>query len=559
MSEKIKVTIVIDDEKQNREIDGSLGKNRILTHDTSMTLMSTLLQNNLMEGSFCGGRGDCGRCMVQFIQGAPLPIPLERGRLEAEELRKGYRLSCLTKPKNDCVIKFMFPKEKEIAIVTEMIELSSDIDCIGHPTEYTEKRKWDVIQSDGGSNLGERIGDEKAAVINTGIMIETNTDSDQVSRDSHIVAVDLGTTTIAMQLRNMDTGETVDTYCGMNPQRKFGADVLSRIQASCDGYREELRQCVWEVLERGVGQFIRAAGAETIACICIAGNTAMGHLLMGYDVSSLGKSPFIPVEIGLQRCEGPFGIPLYITPGISAFVGGDIVAGLYVLGMLCVPKGKQDARKCVTGQAKKVRLLIDLGTNGEMAITDGSSLMVTATAAGPAFEGGTEKAVVGTDMIAVAASLKRKGILDATGLLADPYFNEGIHVRTPQGEFFLRNQDIRALQMAKAAVRAGAEILWEKMGRPEIEKVYLAGGFGYYLDVEAAFAIGLLPEHMRGSVQAVGNTSLEGAFRIGRDLYRQTMDIRLLEAGLSSVRSMNLAQQAEFEDLYLQHMDLGRD
>ena len=132
-------------------------------------------------------------------------------------------------------------------------------------------------------------------------------------------------------------------------------------------------------------------------------------------------------------------------------------------------------------------------------------------------------------------------------------------MRTPQGEFFLRNQDIRALQMAKAAVRAGAEILWEKMGRPEIEKVYLAGGFGYYLDVEAAFAIGLLPEHMRGSVQAVGNTSLEGAFRIGRDLYRQTMDIRLLEAGLSSVRSMNLAQQAEFEDLYLQHMDLGRD
>ena len=269
MSEKIKVTIVIDDEKQNREIDGSLGKNRILTHDTSMTLMSTLLQNNLMEGSFCGGRGDCGRCMVQFIQGAPLPTQLERGRLEAEELRKGYRLSCLTKPKNDCVIKFMFPKEKEIAIVTEMIELSSDIDCIGHPTEYTEKRKWDVIQSDGGSNLGERIGDEKAAVINTGIMIETNTDSDQVSRDSHIVAVDLGTTTIAMQLRNMDTGETVDTYCGMNPQRKFGADVLSRIQASCDGYREELRQCVWD-----------SAGACTYVCMGSAG-TGSGAVYTG--------------------------------------------------------------------------------------------------------------------------------------------------------------------------------------------------------------------------------------------------------------------------------------
>ena len=101
-------------------------------------------------------------------------------------------------------------------------------------------------------------------------------------------------------------------------------------------------------------------------------------------------------------------------------------------------------------------------------------MLVTATAAGPAFEGGTRKAVVGTDMIAVTASLMKEGILDETGLLAEPYFTQGVHIHTKKGALGLTNQDIRALQMAKAAVRAGAEILWEQMGRPKIEQVYLA-------------------------------------------------------------------------------------
>lgn len=507
MSEKIKITIVTDDEKQNIEIGDKSKEFVTVTHDPSATLMSTLLRNNLIEGNLCGGRGDCGRCMVRFIQGAPLPTSLERSRLKAEELRMGYRLSCLARPKDDCVIKLVFPREHQIPIVTKMVDLSENIDLIGQRNKSSVFRKVDVI-----------------------------------------IAVDLGTTTIAMQLRQVDTGEVIDTYCEMNPQRKYGADVLSRIQASCDGYGEALKQCVWEVLERGVRQFTASVNIESISGICIAGNTTMEHLFMGYDVSSLGRSPFTPVEIGLQKCKGPFAIPIYITPGISTFVGGDIVAGLYTLGMI-----PGDGKK--PGQ-EKICLLIDLGTNGEMAITDGTDMLVTATAAGPAFEGGTEKAVVGTDMIAVTSSLRKKAILDETGLLTEPYFTQGVEIHTQRGNFTLGNQDIRALQMAKAAVRAGVEILWEQMGRPQIERVYLAGGFGYYLDVEAAFAIGLLPEHMRGSVQAVGNTSLEGAFRIGRDLCRGVTDGRTLEGNLSYVRTINLAQQEVFERLYLEYMNL---
>ena len=157
-------------------------------------------------------------------------------------------------------------------------------------------------------------------------------------------------------------------------------------------------------------------------------------------------------------------------------------------------------------------------------------------------------------MVANTAFLLRQGLVDETGLLQEPYFTEGIDVGRPAVR--IRNKDIRNLQMAKAAVRAGIEILWKEMGCPEIKKVYLAGGFGYYLDVEAAFCIGLLPEHMRGRVSAVGNTSLAGAYHIGCDLLHGKIDRREMEEELSAVLKINLAEQEEFETLYMRYMNL---
>lgn len=296
---------------------------------------------------------------------------------------------------------------------------------------------------------------------------------------------------------------------------------------------------------------------------------------MGYDVSSLGSSPFTPAELGLQEYKNPaWDFPVWLTPGISAFVGGDIAAGLYALDMLhplVAAERREDGTAghaaarmpegIVAGhsadQSTRVTFLIDLGTNGELAITDGRRMIVTATAAGPAFEGGAGAEIVGSDMIACAAELLRKGILDETGLLAEPYFTEGVTVGEPAVR--LRNQDIRDLQMAKAAVRAGIELLWRQMGEPELERVYLAGGFGYYLDVEAAFEIGLLPERMRGRVQSAGNMSLAGAYRIGRDLWRHKTDRHMLAARLSSIESINLAAQEDFEGLYIRYMNFRKE
>lgn len=538
MSEEVKITIVIENEKLNNNVNDLMGQSVILTHDSSMTIMSTLLKNDLIKGSFCGGRGDCGRCKIQFLNGATSPTALERSTMEPDELRQGYRLACLAKPKDDCTIKLALVDAPKIAILSNMISVTENIDREGQRTSKTKKQKPNVMESDvdtvQATNKPDWSGDGVTCVMN-------NKTTDVM------IAVDLGTTTIAMQLVEMNTGRIVDTYCEMNPQRRYGADVLSRIQASCEGNRETLQRLAAEVLERGVERFIKQT--VSIKCMCIAGNTTMEHLLMGYDVSALGSSPFTPVEIGLQEYRHPaWDFTVWITPGISAFVGGDIVAGLYACGMLT--------------KYLPPSLLIDLGTNGEMAITDGRRMIVTATAAGPAFEGGASAGIVGSDMIACTADLLRQGILDETGLLAEPFFAEGVSVKIAdsiESSLYITQADIRSLQTAKAAVRAGVEVLLRRLEvrRDQDVHVYLAGGFGYYLDVESAFRVGLLPEHMRGHVQAVGNSALEGAYQIGRDLWQHKIDQQTLEQSLSSIESINLARQEEFEKLYIQYMNFN--
>lgn len=558
MSKKIKITVVMHNEKLNNAADDSEGKSVIVTHDSSVTIMSSLLKNDLINGSFCGGRGDCGRCRIQFLEGATAPSALERRVMEAEELRQGYRLACLAKPKDDCTIRLALTNAPEIAIISNVIGVTESNDSNSQQDSKTVNRKLDVMKSTDSIVSGNETVNNKTDVM---------------------IAVDLGTTTIAMQLMTMDTGRVLDTYCEMNPQRRYAADVLSRIQASCEGNREILRRLVVEVLERGVAYF--GNQTDCVKCMCIAGNTTMRHLFMGYDVSSLGHSPFTPVEIGLQEYKHPaWGFTVWLVPGISAFVGGDIVAGLYARGMLT--ERLQDSFAEQKGQAgqEELSLLIDLGTNGEMAITDGMRMIVTATAAGPAFEGGAGARIVGSDMIKCTSELLRQGIMDETGLLAEPFFQKGVSVQsigeegyrfTPgrgDSSLYLTQEDVRALQMAKAAVRAGVEVLVKRMeeqrtdetgwnSTQQVKHVYLAGGFGYYLDVEAAFHIGLLPEYMRGSVTAVGNTSLMGAWRIGRDLWQHKIDKQALEQSLSSIESINLAQQEEFERLYIQHMNFS--
>lgn len=349
--------------------------------------------------------------------------------------------------------------------------------------------------------------------------------------DADVVIADIGTTTVAMQL--VDAGGRVkDAFLRVNPQIRYGADVLSRILAAEDkAVAEDMRRMISAVLQEGLAKFYSKAADKSKLKMVLAGNMTMIYLLMGYDPAKLGKAPFT-VEHGEGGMIELLGIPCYIIPGISAFVGGDVVAGAYAADMF---------------EKDEMTLLIDLGTNGELILGNRKKRLACSTAAGPAFDGGAGKGIWGADMVSLTAVLLKEQMMDETGLLKEPYFEIGIRV----GGVEVTQQDIRNLQLAKAAVATGIDLLTEEYGinREEIDRVVLAGGLGYYLNPEDAVAIGLLPESLMHKTVTGGNTALAGAARLAF-----SEDYTLLQQAVSSTETINLAQKEGFQDLFLQNI-----
>lgn len=355
-----------------------------------------------------------------------------------------------------------------------------------------------------------------------------------------LVTADIGTTTIAMQLYASD-GSLEDEFVRVNPQITYGADVLSRIQAASNPENaKRMQEMVQNVLREGIRYFKSIIGDDGKLRMVIAANTTMVYLLMGYEVSELGKAPFIASHLDATGTVIE-GVPCYIFPGISAFVGGDIVSGILA---------------CRMAERQEITLLIDLGTNGEMALGNADKILACSTAAGPAFEGGVNRGVWGSDMISIMAALRREGILDETGLLADPYFDTGVRI----ADVCVTQEAVRAIQLAKGAIAAGIQILLREYGISEaqVDRVVLAGGFGYYLDPEAAAKIGLLPDGLAAKTISGGNTALAGALRFGRAELEQDENMRYkLQKDMQRLTTvLNLAETEEFEELYIASMGL---
>lgn len=359
-----------------------------------------------------------------------------------------------------------------------------------------------------------------------------------------LAAVDVGTTTVAMLLYGAD-GRVEDRYAAVNPQTAYGADVISRIRAAEDaGKAEAMRRQILEVLEQGIRRFQRRLAPEESLQLVLAANTTMTYLLMGWDTSELGCAPFRASRLSAVNTEIG-GVPCFIFPGMSAFVGGDITAGLYACGM---------------AEREEITLLVDLGTNGEMALGNRERRIACATAAGPAFEGGANRGIWGADMVSLLAALRREGLLDETGLLAEPWFDTGVRA----GNVLVTRQAVRSLQLAKAAVAAGIGILLEKYGitAGEVERVVLAGGFGYYLKPEDAADIGLLPEKLAEKAAAGGNTALAGGRLAGRNLLcsedGQSLLLHQLRELTEGTQCLNLAEEPDFGERYMGLMELKR-
>ena len=355
-----------------------------------------------------------------------------------------------------------------------------------------------------------------------------------------LVTVDIGTTTIAMQLHD-EMGVVCDTYAVVNPQTEYGADVLSRIQAAENkAIAEEMQRQVQKVLAQGFMRFQTKLQVGEHLQAVIAANTTMVYLLMGWDTAELGKAPFCATHLEVAEIVIE-DVPCYIVPGLSAFVGGDIIAGILASGM---------------AERDEVTLLIDLGTNGEMVLGNRQKLLACSTAAGPAFEGGVNRGVWGADMIRILAKLREENLVDETGLLADPYFEEGVRI----GDVCVTQEAIRAIQLAKGAVAAGIQIMMQEYGITfgQIDRVVLSGGFGYRLQPNAAAEIGLLPKALVEKTVPGGNTALQGAVRVGGLVLSGVVSEadKLTTHIKEMTKLLSLAEHPDFGEIYLSSMNL---
>lgn len=355
-----------------------------------------------------------------------------------------------------------------------------------------------------------------------------------------LAVADIGTTTIAMLLYHPD-GTVADRFAEVNPQTVYGADVLSRIKAAQEpSAAAGMRDSVRKTLIKGLKRFRKQLSAGETLYLVAAANTTMTYLLMGWDTAELGRAPFRASWLSGGELELE-GVPCFVLPGFSAFVGGDILAGCCACGIF---------------YREEITLLVDLGTNGELLLGNCRRRIACATAAGPAFEGGVNRGIWGADMVRFLAALRKEDILDETGLLAEPYFEKGVRI----GNVCVTKEAVRSIQLAKAAVAAGIEILLDKYGisYDAVDRVVLAGGFGYYLNPEDSAEIGLLPRALADKAVSGGNTALSGALYSGRELLLSDWGSvkEKLEKYRCGTEVVNLAGESKFNELYIQRMEL---
>jgi len=409
------------------------------------------------------------------------------------------------------------------------------------------------------------------------------------------IAVDLGTTTLAASLLDMATGERLAVAGSLNPQREFGADVVSRLAAACrsEEARHRMAELVRGEIRRLAGELLESAGKSPAHCavMAVAGNPAMEHLFLGLPVTSLAFPPYRPLFSAgktVAAVELGWDLPaeLFLFPLPGGFVGGDTVAFLY---------GASGPRSPVPGP----RLYLDLGTNGEIALAAGDTLLATSAAAGPAFEGGNlacgmaalpgaisgvslegerlvlatvgEKPAVGicgSGVLATIALLLGQGIIDPTGRLLPPEeipSSLGSRVTIIGGEpvfvlhrdaartVWLSQGDIRQVQLAKGAIRAGMEVLFDRagIGSGDVESVVLTGSFGAVLDPRTLKSLGIFTENM---VQTTGFVR-EGVLCGVERALRAPGGLAAVDHLAGTIRVIPLSGTPAFEKHFLRHIN----
>lgn len=526
--------------------------NLLIEVEEGTTILEAARRAGVLLESACNGEGTCGKCKVKL--------------LSPENIVQDYVLACQTSLQEDVNVEIM-PREKIKSLKFLDTGKSSALELASYiRKEFSPREKITRVYA------GEEL-----LVIEAGNTVKNN----------YGVVVDIGTTTIVASLVDLNTGEELANTSALNPQSFQAQDVLSRIKfASEETGLETMYQQLLNELNSMISQMIKEANIdkENIYEAVFSGNTCMLHLATKANPCSLGKYPYAPqISGGNHLSVGEIGLDiakeglLYLPPIISAYVGADITAGILATKL---------------AEQKEANLLIDIGTNGEIVIGVNGKLTAASTAAGPAFEGmniscgmragsgaielfkieengtvaiktidgGQAIGICGSGLLDLVGELVVCGVINKDGrLLDDKALPPGLKERLvrKQGKLifalteqvFLSQKDIRQVQLAKGAIRAGIEVLLKEKGlQPtDLDRVLIAGSFGYHLRTESLINIGLLPKEFLGKIEFVGNTSKSGgqALLVNQEYRRQMEDL------VRKVQVLELANCQDFQQIFI--------
>lgn len=481
---KVNVTVLMD------------GRETVIPAQTGETILEALARAGIAVSAPCGGLGRCRKCAVR----ATGELACEDGaRLDGQTV-----LACRTRLTGDARV---------------------------------------------------RVSESKAEILKTGVSAGEETDGEAGLG----VSVDVGTTTLAAYLVERSTGRVLASDARLNPQRPHGADVISRLSFAIESEENAalLQREILAAIDEMTRSMLERAGraGEEIRCRALVGNTVMMHLLGGYPARPLAFAPFTPAYTALHEKELG-GVRTILGGCISGYVGADTLAA---------------ALACGLDERDENAMLIDIGTNGEIMLKKDGRCFACSCAAGPAFEGahiacgtgavagaidharvengeivyttiggGEATGICGSGLIDLTAALLERGDITPMGRMAgDVRLSERV---------YLARSDIREVQLAKAAIASGIRILAEQAGAAlsDIEKVYLAGGFGNFIGLDSACRIGLLPAALRAKIVPVGNAAGSGSVR----LLVSEQARRRAEALRQATRCVELAATPDFNDVY---------
>ncbi len=558
----------------------------------------------------CAGRALCARCVLRVIEGAEHLSEVsadERRVLREAEISQGYRVGCRSRLVGNGEVTVFIPSRARLgtsALLAEGAEPEEKVDPAVVRVKVPVRIRLsdlagllDGLQVTFTSKAREGLSACIAAGTETASLVVRGQEVLDVKREGRLLglAVDLGTTKVAGYLVDLEDGRTLSTATEINPQIAYGEDVIARLAYAMEGGESELQaravESINSIAERACG----AAGVlpADVYEFVVVGNTVMHHLLMKLDPKKIAYAPYTPDATASSEVKGSSlhmagneEARVVLPPLVAGYVGSDAVADVLATGMYSDPGPS---------------VLVDIGTNTEIVVKDAGVFLACSAASGPAFEGahiafgmraatgaidsvefsadgeptytvigGTRpRGLTGSAVVDVLAGLFKAGIVDRRGTFVKD--SRSPRLRTDgRGlkEFVVAGQsetenhvditvsqrDIREIQLAKAAIRAGVDILMKRAGFDvkDIRVMHVAGAFGFFLDPASARTLGLYPEVELDRVRMVGNTAVTGAkaFLVSKEA-RKTAD-----AFASSIKYVELAADADFRREFLNAMSI---